>query len=128
MLFSAIQLTAVSTEQHSLTTALKAFSMVQGLEQIASTISVCRRTYRAFMVIRDLYCHFELPGSILLVGSSKGFHVYYKQRKIHRNLQNSLKLTIMSFATYRNRNFVNFLKIIHIKYELILKKTQDKVQ
>ena len=34
----------------------------------------------------------------------------------------------MSFATYRNRNFVNFLKIIHIKYELILKKTQDKVQ
>ena len=80
------------------------------------------------MVIRDLYCHFELPGSILLVGSSKGFHVYYKQRKIHRNLQNSLKLTIMSFATYRNRNFVNLLKIIHIKYELILKKTQDKAQ
>ena len=34
----------------------------------------------------------------------------------------------MSFATYRNRNFVNFLKIIHIKHELILKKTQDKAQ
>lgn len=33
----------------------------------------------------------------------------------------------MSFATYRNRNFVNFLKIIHMKYELIL-KTQDKAQ
>ncbi len=34
----------------------------------------------------------------------------------------------MSFATYRNRNFVNFLKIIHMKYELILKKIQDKAQ
>ena len=34
MLSSAIQLTAVSTEQHSLTTAPKAFSMVQGLERI----------------------------------------------------------------------------------------------
>ena len=31
----------------------------------------------------------------------------------------------MSFATYRNRNFVNFLKIIHIKYELILKNTRQ---
>lgn len=30
----------------------------------------------------------------------------------------------MSFATYRNRNFVNFLKIIHMKYELILKNTR----
>lgn len=32
----------------------------------------------------------------------------------------------MSFATYSNRNFVNFLKIIHIKYELILKKHKTK--
>ena len=32
----------------------------------------------------------------------------------------------MSFATYRNRNFVNFLKIIHIKYKLILKKHKTK--
>lgn len=31
----------------------------------------------------------------------------------------------MSFATYRNRNFVNFLKIIHVKYELILKNTRQ---
>ena len=31
----------------------------------------------------------------------------------------------MNFATYRNRNFVNFLKIIHIKYELILKNTRQ---
>lgn len=31
----------------------------------------------------------------------------------------------MSFATYRNRNFVNFLKIIHIKYKLILKNTRQ---
>lgn len=30
----------------------------------------------------------------------------------------------MSFATYRNRNFVNFLKIIHMKYELILKNAR----
>ena len=28
----------------------------------------------------------------------------------------------MSPATYRNRNFANFLKTIHMKYELILKK------
>lgn len=34
MLFSAIQLMAVSTEQHLLTTAPKAFSMVQDLERI----------------------------------------------------------------------------------------------
>jgi len=43
MLFSAIQLTAVSTEQHSLTTALKAFSMVQGLERIFLPMP-CRST------------------------------------------------------------------------------------
>lgn len=40
---SAIQLTAVSTEQHSLTTALKAFSMVQGLERIFLPMP-CRST------------------------------------------------------------------------------------
>lgn len=38
-----IQLTAVSTEQHSLTTALKAFSMVQGLERIFLPMP-CRST------------------------------------------------------------------------------------
>ena len=43
MLFSDIQLTAVSTEQHSLTTALKAFSMVQGLERIFLPMP-CRST------------------------------------------------------------------------------------
>ena len=43
MLFSAIQLTAVSTEQHSLTTALKAFSMVQDLERIFLPMP-CRST------------------------------------------------------------------------------------
>ena len=43
MLFSAIQLTAVSTEQHSLTTAPKAFSMVQGLERIFLPMP-CRST------------------------------------------------------------------------------------
>jgi len=43
MLFSAIQLTAVSTEQHSLTTAPKACSMVQGLERIFLPMP-CRST------------------------------------------------------------------------------------
>lgn len=43
MLFSAIQLRAVSTEQHSLTTAHKACSMVQGLERIFLPMP-CRST------------------------------------------------------------------------------------
>lgn len=32
----------------------------------------------------------------------------------------------MSSATYRNRNFVNFLEIIYMKYKLILKKHKTK--
>ena len=43
MSFSAIQLTAVSTEQHSLTTAPKACSMVQGMERIFLPMP-CRST------------------------------------------------------------------------------------
>lgn len=54
MLFSAIQLTAVSTEQHLLTTALKACSMVHGLERIFLPMP-CRSTSPCLTITNSRY-------------------------------------------------------------------------